>query len=201
MNKVMKRILGILLALAVVAGCGFFARDAKLKATDEEILPEEGTTREIPEEVASEEVVVEENEEYTVSEVVITPVGDDAEAPDAEPSVEAEEAPEEVKETEEVEEAEEVKETEEAEETEEVEETPKSITLRYETEGELHFGMKVTIRSELKGYGENVTYQWLYSTDNKEWKPISGANEDTYEFILDEVNNWYYWQLNVEEAE
>lgn len=92
MNRTMKRIVGIILAAALVVGCGIWASDARLKATESEEVPE--TVERLHEEEYT-EVTVEENEDYSVS-VMVSDV-EPAEAPEEL----SEETPEE-KETEEI---------------------------------------------------------------------------------------------------
>ena len=68
MKKTIKMIIGLVLAFALVIGCGAaFGNDSRLKATDGTEIPEDIPA---PVEPVPTEVVVEQNEEYVVSEIV-----------------------------------------------------------------------------------------------------------------------------------
>lgn len=47
----------------------------------------------------------------------------------------------------------------------------------------------------MEGFSDNYTLQWEYSTDQVNWTPVEGANEETYTNILDETTAKYYWRV------
>ena len=57
-------------------------------------------------------------------------------------------------------------------------------------------GTIITMTAELIGF-ENVDYtlQWQYSTDNKEWTDIPGANDISYTFELNETTCMNTWRV------
>ncbi len=63
----------------------------------------------------------------------------------------------------------------------------------------IYVGDEVTLTAELIGFDDvQVTLQWMYSDDGgKTFKPIEGANEQTYTYRVDKKNFYYIWQLVV----
>ena len=62
------------------------------------------------------------------------------------------------------------------------------------------YGQEVTLISKLINFSpqDRYTYQWQYSLDQEEWFDIEGATGDTYTFIIDKNNWYYYWRLVVD---
>ena len=62
------------------------------------------------------------------------------------------------------------------------------------------YGQQVTLISKLINFSpqDRYTYQWQYSLDQEEWFDIEGATGDTYTFIIDKSNWYYYWRLVVD---
>lgn len=97
MNNYLKKVIGLVLAASLVIGVSFMASDAKLRATDAEVLPEApveevsepapAPAEPAPAEPVPAEPAVEENTDYTVSEVV--PAEESAAPAEEEPAEEA----------------------------------------------------------------------------------------------------------------
>jgi hypothetical protein len=80
--------------------------------------------------------------------------------------------------------------------------TERKVTISSDwPEGKIaYLGAVITLTAELDGFSENVTLQWEYSTDTKNWTPQPGANELTYTYVLDETTSLYYWRVVAEDA-
>ena len=61
-------------------------------------------------------------------------------------------------------------------------------------------GTEVTICSRLTGYGENVHYQWMYSTDGVNWNEVPDGNGSTFTFPLNDLTRTLWWDLIVTEG-
>ena len=44
---------------------------------------------------------------------------------------------------------------------------------------------------------DTYTFTWEYSEDSENWIEIEGEHEQTYTFIIDEINCHYYWRVKV----
>jgi len=44
---------------------------------------------------------------------------------------------------------------------------------------------------------DTYTFTWEYSEDGENWLEIDGEHEQTYTFIIDEINCHYYWRVKV----
>jgi hypothetical protein len=69
-----------------------------------------------------------------------------------------------------------------------------------------YLGDEVTLIAVLVDFlpEDNVTFQWQYATENKEntdWIFIDDANEQSYTFILDEINVNYWYRVMVKVGE
>ena len=209
MKKKLTGILAVMLALVMVVSAGIYAKDAQLKASDENVY-DEGTGEAAP---ASEvqEIIVEAEAAETpaVEEEAEEPAEEPAE--DGEPAEEAEETEEEAEEpaeeTEEpAEEAEETEESEEeAEEAEESEEDEEEqpelrvwITTSLDGVETVESGTVIVLTAHLEGFeGIEYTVQWQKSLDGIQWEDQAGATELVYKFALTEANDDYIWRVMI----
>lgn len=192
MKKKATWILAAALALAVVVGISFYAKDAKLKANDENVYAQEET--EVSENASMiilerEESAEESSEQAAAAEEAVTDEKAD------EPAAAENETEEVMEET-----TEEVA-AEEAQEDETVKETEKSVYIISDLDGEeaVDEGTPITLTAVIEGFGEEVTFQWQRSVDGENWEDVASANEMTYTFELTQENDSYLWRVIVSE--
>lgn len=188
MNSYLKKFIGILLAVTLVVGLGFYASDARLKASDEEVLPEvEAAPAPDPEpapEPAPEpepvEVVVEENEDYVLSEVL--PANEEAPAEEAPAEeVTAEENPAEEAPAEEI-----IAEEEPAEEV--PEEEAFDVVAAYEYYITLSDADKEAFLNSLSAENRAALLNYIRQMEQAAEVPVEEAPEEETEKIVDV---WY----------
>ncbi|MCQ2437662.1 MAG: hypothetical protein MJ099_04640 [Clostridia bacterium] len=203
MKKGMKRSLAVLLAMVVVVGLGFFSRDVKLKASEDD-----GSVTA----VEQQEVRVEETKPVVVEVPKAEPAPapepkqeEPAPAPAPEPEAKQEEpapAPEpEVKE-EPVAEPEVQPEPVVEEKTEEpapVEAFKEyDVTVRLATTGDLYVGDTVKLKADITGgSGAAYTIRWQYNK-GQGWNDIANEDEDVYDFEMTEENAEYQYRVVLE---
>ncbi len=63
----------------------------------------------------------------------------------------------------------------------------------------LNYGEKVTLVVILMDFftTSKYTFNWEYSLDGIKWKEVEDEHEQTYSFILNEINCDYYWRVKL----
>lgn len=79
---------------------------------------------------------------------------------------------------------------------------PYTVTIEVVDPREVYYyGDPFTLRAVVTGTIQQPTYQWeVLPLDAEEWQLVEGATEETYTFILDEVNSKYDIRVTVYDA-
>ena len=63
----------------------------------------------------------------------------------------------------------------------------------------IYYGSTIRFDAELINFQEDDVYtvQWKYSLDGEKYRNIKGANELSYEFVVDPENIEYFWKVSI----
>lgn len=85
---------------------------------------------------------------------------------------------------------------------EEIIEEPVVRTIKlhasWENQEHIYAGDEITLWFETEGFDDiYYTIQWEYSENGTDFSTIENANDQTYKFVIDEVNCNYYWRVKL----
>ena len=72
------------------------------------------------------------------------------------------------------------------------------VHASWENQEHTYTGDEITLWFETEGFDDiYYTIQWEYSKNGTDFFAIENANDQTYKFVIDEVNCTYYWRVKL----